>query len=224
MSKPPKYLVDLFCGAGGGAVGYYRAGFSHIIGVDKHPQPSYPFEFIQCDVFDYIHNHLPSLDQVVAFHASPPCQFHSPLKFSTLYGDDYPDYIPSIRSFLQSTGKPYIIENVPTATLRSPVVVCGASIPELRVIRHRHFESNISLVGIDCPRFFWGSINHPPVRSRWNGYNGQPYITVSGGGNSSFEEAKIAMGIDWVRIKKELNEAIPPAYTEHLGKQLINLI
>jgi hypothetical protein len=42
-------LLDLFCGAGGAAVGYHRAGFDQIVGVDLVDQPNYPFKFIQAE-------------------------------------------------------------------------------------------------------------------------------------------------------------------------------
>jgi len=57
-------LLDLFCGAGGAAMGYHRAGFDEIVGVDIKPQPRYPFEFVQADAMTY------ALEGFDAIHAS----------------------------------------------------------------------------------------------------------------------------------------------------------
>jgi DNA (cytosine-5)-methyltransferase 1 len=48
-------------------------------------------------------------------------------------------------------------------------------------------------------------------------------VQVTGGGNCTLAAAQEAMGIDWM-TKGEINEAIPPAYTEFIGKQLLSQI
>lgn len=154
MSRP--LLLDLFCGAGGAAMGYHRAGFD-VIGVDLNPQPRYPFEFHQCDALEWLSYEQNEFD---AIHASPPCQRYTALaKGNNANVDDYPDLIAPTRELLQETGLPYVIENVPSAPLRYPITLCGEMFG-LSVIRHRLFESNLPL--LMCP--------HRPHRGRVAGY------------------------------------------------------
>lgn len=213
-SKPR--LLDLFCCAGGAGVGYARAGFD-VVGVDLSPQPNYPFEFIQADALKLDRDFLASFDAV---HASPPCQSYSDLAKRNRNGHMWPRLVEPTRKLLRSLGVPFIIENVEGAPLLDPVVLCGTMFPELRVIRHRLFESNIRL---EVPAHG----KHPLVfthdkRKNHYGKLNQDYsfVQVTGGGNCSIRNARLAMGIDWM-TKNELNEAIPPAYTEYLGVQLL---
>jgi DNA (cytosine-5)-methyltransferase 1 len=130
-------LLDLFCGAGGAAMGYYRAGFEDITGVDNKPQPNYPFEFILGDALEYVIDHGAEFDVI---HASPPCQAYSITK-SLPWVDDYPELIEPLRNLLKETDKPYVIENVLGAPLINPLELCG-SMFGLPLIRHRLFECN----------------------------------------------------------------------------------
>lgn len=203
-------------------MGYYRAGFE-VVGVDIDPQPNYPFEFIQHDALTLDRDWIMSFDVI---HASPPCQSYSDLAKRNKNGDKWPQLIEPVRELLQATGKPWIIENVEGAPLRQPVVLCGTMFPELRVIRHRLFESNVEL---ETPPH---SLPHPLVfthdkRKAHYGKLNQDiaYVQVTGGGNCTMKNAREAMGgIDWMRTKVELNESIPPAYTEYLGRQLLNAV
>ncbi len=103
-------LLDLFCGAGGAAVGYHNAGFDEIIGVDIKPQPRYPFEFVQADALEYLAEHGREFD---AIHASPPCQGYSIMhNLPWLRGRDYPLLILPTIEMLEALGKPYVVENV----------------------------------------------------------------------------------------------------------------
>src|SRR5262245_32328515 len=141
-------LLDLFCGAGGAAVGYDRAGFQ-VVGVDIAPQPNYPFTFGEADALEYLKwIVLPSLGarKFAAIHASPPCQRWST---KTRNPERHPDLIEPVRVLLESTGLPYVIENVPDAPLRDPVQLCGSSFG-LGVQRHRSFETNFPLLVPDC--------------------------------------------------------------------------
>jgi DNA (cytosine-5)-methyltransferase 1 len=212
-------LLDLFCGAGGAARGYQLAGF-HVTGVDIVNQPRYAGDqFICGDALEYVAAHGSSFDVI---HASPPCQAHSDLqKQSKLH---YMDLIAPTRQILLDLGVPYVIENVEGAPLLDPVMICGASVPGLRVIRHRLFESGMALVGIPCPP------KHPLVftydkRKPHKGRLDQDtsFVQVTGGGNCTVANKRAAMGLEWM-IGSELNEAIPPRYTEHIGLQLMEAL
>lgn len=136
-------LLDLFCGAGGAAMGYHRAGFDEIVGVDIKPMLRYPFAFVQADAFEYLREHGQEFD---AIHASPPCQGYSN---GTNYNHkqygkkEYPLLIGPTRQMLQEIGRPFCIENVmgAKAMLGFTLTLCGTQFG-LRVQRHRLFESS----------------------------------------------------------------------------------
>lgn len=138
-------LLDLFCGAGGCSVGYHRAGFTEIVGVDIKPMPRYPFEFVQGDALEYLAERGGEFD---AIHASPPCQAFSTLRFMP-NAKEHPDLVEPARKLLIASGKPYVIENVMGAPLINPLMLCGTMFglgtgdAELR--RHRIFETNWNL-------------------------------------------------------------------------------
>lgn len=213
MTRPR--LLDLFCGAGGCSVGYHRAGFD-VVGVDNKPQPRYPFTFHQADALDF------PLDGFDAVHASPPCQAYS-IANNIHSRDDHPDLLPATRERLDDWGGPWVIENVPGAPMRNWVVVCGLALG-LGVKRHRWFESNVTLLVPPCPGGHpgdWVSVFGQTVLSR-----GHVIGKAKGGGNRikrshlGTDIGREAMGIDWMN-RDELSEAIPPAYTEHIGRQLL---
>lgn len=205
-------LLDLFSGGGGAAFGYYLAGF-RIVGIDNKPMPRYPFEFHQADALEYLAEHGAEFD---AIHASPPCQMYSVTQ--RIHGYEYPDLVEPTRELLRATGKPYVIENVIGAPLVDPTILDGRMFG-LKVIRRRQFETNW---------FLLAPISEP-VKTYTNsssGYsahrNGATHITV-GGHNYDFEDGKAAMQIDWM-TKAELAQAIPPAYTEFIGRQLMAVL
>jgi len=194
-------------------MGYYRAGFE-VVGVDIKKQKRYPFEFIQADALEILAD-KDFLNQFDAIAASPPCQTHSitqHLRNAQGKSTSKVDLIPQTRQALQELGKPYIIENVPGAPLIDPVVLCGSAFG-LKVRRHRHFESNKNLKGSICDHKTQGR----PV-----GVYGSMRDEIPKGGKTAdtIEQAREAMGIDWM-IWGELVEALPPVYTEYLGKQLL---
>jgi len=215
--RRPK-LLDLFCCAGGAAVGYDRAGFA-VTGVDTEPQPNFPFNFVQADALNLDVQFIARFD---AIHASPPCQHYSDLAKRNGNADEWPDLVDATRAMLQATGKPWVIENVKGAPLRDPVVLCGTMFPGLRVIRHRLFESSFSIVQPDHIPY----LEHPRCHTfdkRKSHYGNTcewtDYVSVNGGGNCTLAAARDAMGIDWM-TKREINEAIPPAYAEYVGREL----
>lgn len=207
-------LLDLFCGAGGAAYGYYLAGFTDIVGVDIKPQPNYPFKFIQADALQI------ELENYDAIHASPPCQRWSSAsgRPSEIRIEQYTDLLRPIREKLKKTNIPYIIENVEGAPLKDPIKLCGTIFPKLRVLRHRLFECNFY---VEQPKLDCG--NHPLL---FHNNGGDPYtgfVTVAGGGKCPIGAARSAMGISWMN-QKELSDAIPPSYTEYIGGYLLEKI
>lgn len=217
MTRPR--LLDLFCGAGGAAEGYSRAGFE-VVGVDIKPQPNYPFEFHQGDALEVLRFPQPTFH---AIHASPPCQ-----GYSTQTADParHPRLIAPVREALRHLDVPWVIENVEGARreLLSPVRLCGSSFG-LDLRRHRYFETNWDLEGKPCehwwqtPRF--RSLDHTMVKAgklaSVVGVHG--HINYTG----EFELRCEAMGIGWM-TNEELVEAIPPTYTQYIGKQLLAVL
>jgi DNA (cytosine-5)-methyltransferase 1 len=209
-------MLDLFCKAGGASVGYHRAGFE-VVGVDIKKQKRYPFEFIQADALEVMQDldFLRSFDVLVG---SPPCQTHSitqHLRNAQGKSTDKIDLIPETRAAFIESGLPYVIENVPGAPLKDALILCGSSFG-LKVRRHRLFESTIPLTGLPCDHKGQGR----PV-----GIYGSMRDNIPQGGRTahSIEEARDAMGIDWM-LWGDLVEAIPPAYTEHIGRQLLEAL
>ncbi|MDE0268127.1 MAG: DNA cytosine methyltransferase [Acidimicrobiaceae bacterium] len=207
-------LLDLFCGAGGAAVGYHRAGFT-VTGVDIKHQPRYPYKFIQSDWAKLPPEFLASFD---AIHASPPCQGYSDLK-ALNKTRTYPMLIEPVRMALRASGRPYVIENVCGSPLIDYVVLCGTMFEGLRVLRHRLFETNFLIT--PPPHGKHPLVHTHDKRKRHYGKTDEwaDFVSVNGGGNCSVAAARDAMGIDWM-TKAELNEAIPPAYTDHVGHAL----
>ncbi|MEV2294632.1 DNA cytosine methyltransferase [Paenibacillus larvae] len=217
-------LLDLFCKAGGCSAGYASAGFE-VIGVDIEPQPNYPYEFLWADAFEVLKDHE-LIDQFDVIHASPPCQAHSKARGLSearnggRYGD-HKDLIPQTRELLKASGKPYIIENVAGSPLINPIKLFGSQFKNLYTQRERWFESNIPLKEPDQARI---KMKTP---SAGNGIGEDGSISICGnGGVRGLKSKQIVLywgfamgGIDWMS-REELAEAIPPAYTEFIGKQL----
>ena len=210
MSRPR--LLDLYCGAGGAAVGYHRAGFD-VIGVDIEPQPHYPYEFVQADALDFLHE--VNLLWIDAIHASPPCQGETSLK--ALWRDrEHPRLLIPTIEHLTRLGVPWVVENVdnadgPPGTFK--MRLCGSSFG-LKVRRHRWFWSNLMLLAPDCNHRHQGT----PLGVYGHGAGGQMTRGVKATRNNGWQ----AMGIEHRSTSwNDLVNAIPPAYTEHIGQQLL---
>jgi DNA (cytosine-5)-methyltransferase 1 len=200
-------LLDLFCGAGGAAMGYHRAGFD-VVGVDLKPQPHYPFEFHQADALTY------PLDGYDAIHASPVCKRHS-VATPAWARASHPNQIPPTRERLAAQSTPWVMENVPGAPLRPDIKLCGCVVGLRELERERWFE-----IG------GWHTFDlRPPC------YHATSPITVAGHGEPSGprmahglvahkSDWERVMGIDWMN-RDELAQAIPPAYTEYIGCALL---
>jgi len=218
MKKP--VLLDTYCGAGGCSVGYARAGFK-VIGVDKDPQPNYPFQFFRHDAIDFINKYGKDF---AVIHASPPCQkFSNSTAVHRSQGANYEDLTQPTRAALIATGKPWIMENIPGAPIRPDLKLSGYHFG-LGVIRWRWFELG---------RLFILQPGH--LRPIGNTITGE-YISVVGNGGQNRGQARSsevknwrgswratgaeAMGIDWMTWH-EMTQAIPPAYTQFIGEQII---
>lgn len=221
--KKPK-LLDLFCGAGGCTNGYQRAGF-WVRGVDHKPQKRYVGEeFVQADALEYLSSLIDSgeIEEFQAIHASPPCQGYSVMRFKT--GKVYPMLIDATRDCLIDSKLPYVMENVEGSPIADQplfsthsITLCGAMFDRLRVYRHRKFESNIDLIQPSHPTH---KVKCAP-QGYGPSYDGQ-FVVVTGH-CGQIDYARKAMGIDWMD-GKTLAQAIPPAYCEFIGHQLLTAI
>ena len=211
-------LLDLYCCAGGAGVGYWRAGF-HVTGVDKDPQPNYPFRFIEADALEVLADRkfLAGFD---AIHSSPPCQDWALATLSQRRrGAEYPDLIGPTRVLLEPLKIPWVIENVPDTPLRPDIRLCGCmfglEIPGVGYLkRERWFETSWRAFGLEIPH-------------RHRGHA----ISIAGHGTPSWMRARTGhirvaewrrvMGVDWT-TRDELTEALPPAYTAYVGGHLMD--
>ena len=221
MSRP--VLFDLCCCQGGAGTGYDRAGF-RVIGVDKDPQPLYPFDFVQADVMqvlDYIADRAepwPGAPFPTAIHVSPPCQkFTAYRRRGAGVGDGYPDLVGAVRRLLERIGLPWVMENVPGSPVRPQVQLCGSSFG-LDVRRHRWFESSVPMMSPPCAH----GLQKPRFAHATNRANLRRTVEV-GVWRIPLEVQRRAMGIDWMTLEG-LSEAIPPAYTEHIGGYLMEAL
>ena len=217
-------LLDLFCGAGGAAMGYYKAGFNYIVGVDIEPQPNYPFAFYQADALEF------PLDGFDVIHASPPCQKFTSLK-TAWNARAYTDLLTPIKQrLLTMSTQVWVIENVPGAPLDDPLMLCGTMFGlgvetscgwrELR--RHRLFESNVRLKPPPNQCKHRGSTigiygDHVRDRRRKPGMR-DGGIDFPGVNRRGLAQAALQM--PWAKRWSDVSQAVPPAYTHWVGQQL----
>jgi DNA (cytosine-5)-methyltransferase 1 len=210
-------LLDLFSGAGGASMGYSRAGFREILGVDIAPQPRYPFEFRRADALEFLADVSPGEFDLI--HASPPCQGYSRMRhLPWLKGRQWPLLIEPLRAELQRIGTPYVIENVAGAPLVDPVMLCGRMFG-LKIFRHRLFE---------CSEFMLGLPHQPHTAVIGSGRllndrrspSKEGFVSTIRG---DAEASRVALGCPWM-TRDEVCQAVPPVYTEWLGRQLREVI
>jgi DNA (cytosine-5)-methyltransferase 1 len=231
-------LLDLFCGAGGCTKGYQRAGF-YVVGVDINPMPNYcGDEFFQANALDvlwhvvhqrpYFGNPSALRGPFDAIHASPPCHRYSILRHAAeMKGSDQPDLVGPTRDLLEETGLPWVIENVPGAPLLPSIELCGSMFGlgsgDRQLRRHRLFESNVPMMQPACQHrgeaigVYGGG---PTGRYTFGNGAKKDYYGQRGGYQGRIDEKREAMDIDWMNAQ-QLNQAIPPAYTEHIGHYLM---
>lgn len=214
-------LLDLFCGAGGAAKGYADAGWD-VIGVDLNPQPNYPYEFVQEDALAVLRA-LPRGARIgderghsrwdfAAIHASPPCQNKSRMtNCRPGLAETYPDLIGPVRELLIEVGLPWVIENVEGSDLRDPVWLCGFMFGRA-LYRHRGFETNWPLAQPKHPE-------HVIPASKAGHWKPGTIMSVAGH-VAPVALARAVMEMGWT-TREELAEAIPPYYSEHVGRALI---
>lgn len=219
--------LDLFCCAGGAGMGLHRAGFE-VVGVDIRPQPNYPFEFIQADALTY------PLDGFDFVWASPPCQAHTSMK--TMHNaKDHEDLIPATRARLVASGIPWAMENVMGAPLKNPIMLCGTmfglGVDDAELRRHRLFETSEPILLVpQCQHGARATIGiyggHARNRKRrtigvyGEGCRDSRRKMDRGVEDFSIEDGRAAMGIDWMTTA-ELSQAIPPVYSEFIGREAI---
>jgi DNA (cytosine-5)-methyltransferase 1 len=218
-------LLDLFCGAGGCSVGYARAGFE-VVGVDIEPHPDYPLPFLEADALEVLADRA-FLDTFDAVHASPPCQARTTMsnrwRGRGTAADAHVNLIPEVRDALLRWSGTYVIENVPGARrdLRHPITLHGGMFG-LRVHRPRLFESDAPLMAYTAPP------PPDPVGVYGKAADGRRLFTRADGTEqraaASLEEAQTAMGCGWMTDFRDIAEAVPPAYTEYLGDQLLTVL
>lgn len=209
-------LLDLFCGAGGAAMGYRQAGATLVVGVDIEPQPNYVGHmFYRMDALEALASF--NLEDFDLVHASPPCQRWAVGR----QRNDHPDWITPTRNLLLRCEIPFVIENVPSAPLRRDLMLCG-SMFGMQVQRHRHFE--LEGFGVNQPEcsHVWTHGRPHTVTGHADGPNGM-WNNPHHLGFANLAHAQELMGMPWTKTIREVTEAIPPAYTKYIGEQFLEI-
>lgn len=203
-------VLDTFCKAGGSSKGWVDAGYE-VVGVDIEPQPHYPYEFHLGDAIEFIYKYG---SEFFIVYGGPPCQRYSSITRTAGTSSNHPDLIAPTRKAMQSTGRPYIIENVPGAPLINPIMLCGTMFGILE-IRHRYFECNPA-INVSPPP----CNHHRPVVKHGRPPDRTKHFHGITGHFSDVEWAREIRGTPWMN-QEELAEAIPPHYTKWLGKHIL---
>ncbi len=206
-------ILDLYCGAGGAAKGLKQVfPNSKIIGVDNvlNKKEEYPYDF-RWSAIEVMLGLYPRLIKYADFiWASPPCQKYTyATKGARNKGKKYPDMVGFTRDLLLSSGKPFVMENVPAAPIRRDLILDGTMFG-MKIIRRRVFEIH----GFKCKQ--------PPKGKKIGTVKGGQYVTVAGhggDGKASLKAWQDAMEIDWIKDKKSLANAVPPRYARYIGEQ-----
>jgi len=216
-------VLDLFCGSGGAAKGLEKYADS-ILGIDLNPQPYYPYDFIQCDIFNLPDEFFQEFDFI---WSSPPCQAYSiGTKWNRNLGYEYPDLVAQTRELLDKTGLPYVIENVPGAPIRKDLILCG-DMWDMKIIRHRHFEiegfhvvqpKHRNHKGFVASGEKIGVFKGQKHRKRFVKNN--KHYTIAGHQDGTIKQWQDAMEINWVKDKHKLAQCVPPKYSEYIISQL----
>ncbi|MCX4989485.1 MULTISPECIES: SAM-dependent methyltransferase [unclassified Streptomyces] len=206
-------LLDAFCCQGGAGMGYHLAGFD-VTGVDKDPQPRYPFTFIQAEAVEFIREHGAEFDFI---HASPPCQHDS--ECQRIQGNTHPDLIAPTRAALEVTGRPWVMENVRGAVrkLHAPVMLC-ATMFGLANYRHRFFETGGGFTLVQPAHAVHTVPQAKMGRPVPPGHYGQFVGNFSG-----VPLARQVLRVPWMN-RDGIRECIPPAYTEHIGQAALTFL
>jgi DNA (cytosine-5)-methyltransferase 1 len=221
-------LLDLFACEGGASVGYARAGFDvHAVDLDANRLARNPHAWAIADAFDIIDQYGAGFDVI---HASPPCQGYT--RGNAGRETAWPKLIPAVREALEATGKPYVIENVKDAgpEMVNPVGLCGCMFDlstidtdgvRIHLQRLRLFETNW---GLTAPR----PCDHTAHKLVAGAYGGArrdkyeaKYVRKGGYVPADKSVVKALLGVEHDMTWGGLFECLPPAYTEHIGRELM---
>ena len=239
VTKPK--LLDLFCCAGGAGHGYEQAGFE-VYSVDIDPQPRNPHPFHQGDAVDVLRRLIAGekfaftsrdgasvelgIEDFAAVHASPPCQAFSAMKHMP-DAKEHPELIEPIRELLQKIDLPWAIENVVGAPLDGAIVLCGTMFDlgaaGFSLQRHRQFETNFD---IEAPR----ECDHSkPTIGIYGGHvrcRSTKFWRNTGADFPGYDKRALAVeamgGTAWMTMN-QMSEAIPPAYSQYVGRHMFRL-
>jgi DNA (cytosine-5)-methyltransferase 1 len=211
--------------------GYVNAGFE-VVGLDIEEYKRYQFEFVRADALNALENWDSFVGSFDAIHASPPCQADSITKHS--HSKQHVSLVADTRELLKATGLPYVMENVVGAKMPGSVIVCGAALDltaedtdgsPLVLKRHRQFESNIPLVGTGCKCAEYRAKGYKVAGVYGGGSNDRTHAEQvrHGGYTPAKSVQEQLMGINWM-TRYGLNQAMPPAYGEFIGRQLIDAL